>query len=140
MEGSGASVVPSDPVHDGEVRHVREHRGSVLPLPADEASRVVQQGDAADGDVRFGLHCGCVLRAGVASVRLVRVEDEQLRGEDLDAAGDEDSGLEGMLERSGNAYSDDWYADGSAVVDLRYLEDRVRLSFFWRSLNTVLTF
>ena len=74
----------------------------------------------------------------------MRVEDEQLRGEDLDAAGDEDSGLEGMLERSGNSYSDDysysddWYAHGSAVVDLRYLEDCVRLSFFRRSLSVFL--
>ena len=118
VEGHRAAVVPSDPVHDGEVRDVREHRGSVLPLPADEASRVVQQGDAADGDVRVGLHRRCVLRAGVAPVRYLRVEDEQLGGEDLDAPGHEDPGMEGMLEWTRHSYPHDRYSHRSPVVDL----------------------
>ena len=56
----------------------REHRRHVLQVHVHEASRVLQQGHAADDHLRFGLHCRYLLRCGVASFRLMRVEDEQL--------------------------------------------------------------
>ena len=135
VQGFGAAVGAADPLHDDEIRHVREHGGAAVPERGASAQVGVLQRNADRRELRGGLHRRNRVRHHLPPGRQPGVVPQQRQGRHRGAgcAGD---GLDGAPHaRVATAYRHDRNPNCRPVGHLRLLQGLRRLPHHGRPLT-----